>query len=783
MKTKLFVLVFMTFSLFCGSVFAAVEHGSICKKNVQLSLNNVDEPGYFVDFKLVTIGSMTYARIDGTGYTLANTGWASQLRYEGEKQCPVENRTGNTSIWSFATPSPQSSSIHVMQEEENNFYVTPNFTYNKTVKNSPVDGDITSPVLSSAIASNSTDNTITLTMSATDGNDFFYYISSLDVEIVSFSDELTISGLMPGTDFSFTVIAIDFNGNESNPIVVNTTTTGTRPAFNPADNLALNKMASASMGVASRGNDGELTRWRSNGDPNWWMVNLGADYAITTVIIKMDGDGGARNAVYDIEVSLTGKEDSWTKVVSEAVIPLGSGQEFNQHVFVATPAHFVRYNGIRLNAGNSWDHNFAEFEVYGSGYYDPNAVSNLASVAVQDATVIEGEEVALSIVALDENDGPFLNAEVSEITIESGTANGLDVIERSDVWYAQGLIEGVYIIKVTMKDKDDESITVFGTATVTVTEARKLGNISIDLAQQYKDFKLSAKNPTELVVTCKDQYNGEFVTPDNFTSNVANGTITYNEGRYYYTPNTIGYVELTLSSNIVTSNNLNLDIVANGQNIVLNKSTGLTANDGALNLGNAFDDKYSTVCQLLADGADDREAWLLIDLEYEYDINMIDVRFEGSRSENYTIQYAVNGTNDTDFQTIYTVTGNNATVNQHYGVADKAKYIKLHSTSTKQGWGLKIRELRVFGTPAGGTGNNTVSPAEPQISIFPNPVTDVLNIKGDVQAVAMYSLQGQLVLSEADVNTINVASFNKGMYLVKVTDIEGNVHTEKIQVR
>jgi hypothetical protein len=67
------------------------------------------------------------------------------------------------------------------------------------------------------------------------------------------------------------------------------------------------------------------------------------------------------------------------------------------------------------------------------------------------------------------------------------------------------------------------------------------------------------------------------------------------------------------------------------------------------------------------------------------------------------------------------------------------------------------------------------------ISIYPNPTSDVVNIKANqsVVKVNVYNLAGQQVFSRADASQINIQSLNKGVYLVEVILKDG----QKIQTK
>jgi len=58
------------------------------------------------------------------------------------------------------------------------------------------------------------------------------------------------------------------------------------------------------------------------------------------------------------------------------------------------------------------------------------------------------------------------------------------------------------------------------------------------------------------------------------------------------------------------------------------------------------------------------------------------------------------------------------------------------------------------------------------IKIFPNPVKNSLYISGDSSNynIKIYSLLGQLVMAASNVGEVDVSSFTKGVYLIKISN-------------
>ncbi len=68
------------------------------------------------------------------------------------------------------------------------------------------------------------------------------------------------------------------------------------------------------------------------------------------------------------------------------------------------------------------------------------------------------------------------------------------------------------------------------------------------------------------------------------------------------------------------------------------------------------------------------------------------------------------------------------------------------------------------------------------VVIFPNPATNVLNIKGfEVASVQVYSISGTMMISESASysNRIDVSKLPFGIYVIKMTDVNGRVAIDK----
>ena len=84
--------------------------------------------------------------------------------------------------------------------------------------------------------------------------------------------------------------------------------------------------------------------------------------------------------------------------------------------------------------------------------------------------------------------------------------------------------------------------------------------------------------------------------------------------------------------------------------------------------------------------------------------------------------------------------------------------------------------------------NNTLSASNFQsnnlkFNLYPNPATDILNIslETELKSVEIYSLLGQKVLT-TDKNQVYVSELSKGIYMVRVEDVNNGVSTQKLVV-
>lgn len=556
-----------------GQVMPA--HGSMRGEGLTLYLNHNSLEGDPVttrpatlDYKLVTLNGKTYAwtklnPLDDGDYSINEADWASQLRYFSSEETggAVENQLKQRSgleTWGVATASLPTiltnniSLYNCFVFNGDNYSETNRLSYNYNINNSTL-GETVIPVLGTCSALNLTTTTADLSLQGNDNSgNFFYYIKGDDIEMVSLVDECTLTNLVEGATYNLTIVAVDFDGNESEAKVISFTTS--KDEFNPAANLALNKSSYASSGSASSGNDGDTgTRWESaSNDGEWWYVNLGAEYMLNKVKIMWEG---AYTKVFDIQVALTLPEDpagdeGWTTVFSQTNRPDGNFKpNYDDCLFTSpTPAKYVKIKCI--TRGTGYGNSFWEFEVYGTGYYDPNSGGSLSAVSVN---------TPLSLIYMDET--PSVQFSYSAVDGTGNTIENLSVqwsVNPTTATIENGLfipsVSGDYTITCTATKDDVEKS---GTATITVRDPKRLADITLStpktlygLGETFKGYTIVQKDQFDQIYNAEIKLKVNDVDEEFTTAVMGDYTLVAYNGNIESNPVNIMVVNPKINSSI-----------------------------------------------------------------------------------------------------------------------------------------------------------------------------------------------------------------------------------------
>lgn len=114
---------------------------------------------------------------------------------------------------------------------------------------------------------------------------------------------------------------------------------------------------------------------------------------------------------------------------------------------------------------------------------------------------------------------------------------------------------------------------------------------------------------------------------------------------------------------------------------------------------------------------------------------------------------------------------------------DDFQYILIHCVPFNHRFGYAM-----LGTPSGqncvALATNAFNEDVPDLKIFPNPTTDIINFSLDQKAtVSVYNILGEKLVSDYTINSqktaLSLASFSNGTYLIQL-DINGIKHHKKI---
>lgn len=69
---------------------------------------------------------------------------------------------------------------------------------------------------------------------------------------------------------------------------------------------------------------------------------------------------------------------------------------------------------------------------------------------------------------------------------------------------------------------------------------------------------------------------------------------------------------------------------------------------------------------------------------------------------------------------------------------------------------------------------------KPEVTLYPNPVNNVLNFTENIEKVELYNVLGQKVISKTNTNSIDVSNIEKGAYIVRIIDQNGASISQRI---
>jgi hypothetical protein len=131
-------------------------------------------------------------------------------------------------------------------------------------------------------------------------------------------------------------------------------------------NVALNKPATSQSasgtGVASRANDADGSNasfWNGIGHPQWWEVDLGGNYDLSSIVVRNWVDG-TRYYQYTVEASIDGL--NYTQIAAKT--STDAATDLGDVYAVSVTARYLRVN-VEYNSENP-DVHISDFRAYGT---------------------------------------------------------------------------------------------------------------------------------------------------------------------------------------------------------------------------------------------------------------------------------------------------------------------------------------------------------------------------------------------------------------------------------
>lgn len=526
------------------------------------------------------------------------------------------------------------------------------------------------------------------------------------------------------------------------------------------EDLAYLKTATSSSSsgnnTADKAVDGDTsTRWESDStDDEYFQVDLGAIYAVNTVIINWEA---AYASEYTIEVSKDGKD--WTTVASQYGLA-----GIVETTFSAVDARYVRMSGV--SRATAYGYSFYDFEVYGALQADaptitPTSGEYETGFEVSMSTSVKGAEIKYTIdgstpteesatyiepVTIDKS--AVVKAatyrkgmEMSEIIEAKYVVNGTVAIDNASINVTLGktkVLEAITNEVVEWKSKDlsiasvDENGVVTGNtvgitevvatlsngayATCTVVVVEPINIESIILSDSILDMKVHTTYPMHVVITPDNTTDDTTII---WTSSDRNIVEVDKDGNL--TAKAVGNVVVTATVSgvsaecIVTVNPIPYEemIASDKFNLALNKTVILSTiykNEGSQNenilVNGDLTDQY-----ISTDWDKTRTSeYIWIDLGANYTAEGIDeilLQFKndsGTFCNDYEVQFSSN-----DIEYITVATENNVTFEETddglYVIStegaeaylDNVRYVKIILDGNKN-WGYQMREVAVLST-------------------------------------------------------------------------------------
>ena len=467
----------------------------------------------------------------------------------------------------------------------------------------------------------------------------------------------------------------------------------------PAGNVALGKNAVASTGTAGLAFDNnEGTRWESSQiDGQWIYVDLEADYALDQLQLVWEGAYAKHYKIFvasELTAEMTDEladddtandfsNTGWT--LAAEVNEQLEGFPYTYNVDLNAGSH-GRYVALQtIERGTPYGTSLYEFRVKSFGEYIADGADEISNifVTVAPTEIYATETATLSTAAINGKNFRVGDAEINYTSSPEGL-----VFEGNAV---SGTSAGTYSITAASGE-------ISATCELTILDTPTLAGLVIDVDNEQG----STAETYTFTITATNQF-GDPYTEEFEKEWIVEGPVEGSWDGNNLTVTSRGKYSVQLKSGDITSNTVTIDVLADGQNLALNKTVA-SSTEGSINPQNAIDGNEGTQWEYAepADAVDHTyDAEIVIDLGDNYDINCIHAVWEGASAADYTVTFSTDNSQWTEPTPAFTVTGGAGMINPRHDWLTQeesinARYVKLHSTKAATQYGIKLKELEVY---------------------------------------------------------------------------------------
>ena len=471
----------------------------------------------------------------------------------------------------------------------------------------------------------------------------------------------------------------------------------------PAGNVALGKNAVASTGTAGLAFDNnEGTRWESSQiDGQWIYVDLEADYALDQLQLVWEGAYAKHYKIFvasELTAEMTDEladDDTandfsnigWT--LAAEVNEQLEGFPYTYNVDLNAGSH-GRYVALQtIERGTPYGTSLYEFRVKSFGEYIADGADEISNifVTVAPTEIYATETATLSTAAINGKNFRVGDAEINYTSSPEGL-----MFEGNTV---SGTTAGTYTITAASGE-------ISASCELTILDTPTLAGLVIDVDNEQG----STAETYTFTITATNQF-GDPYTEEFEKEWIVEGPVEGSWDGNNLTVTSRGKYSVQLKSGDITSNTVTIDVLADGQNLALNKTVA-SSTEGSTNPQNAIDGNESTQWEMpqpqdAVDNGDNTysyDAEIVVDLGQNFDVNCVHIVWEGAAAADYTVTFSTDNSNWSEPAEAFTVTGGagiatrNDWLTQDESIA--ARYVKVHSTKAATNYGVKIKEIEVY---------------------------------------------------------------------------------------